>query len=421
MHTKDILINSDAHGRARAASGSESGRQALGNNAKSSAKFSETICKKTGEIQQLTVNNHTGLVSIKSEPFEHRSHRFSLQRVAALSMSGHQLPSGKPYRVTKCLWTNHSDYISVLKSKEFDSAHFGNLVTCGSVWSCPICSAKICERRKLEISSAIDKHHEAGGASYMITFTFPHQKTDKLTDLLINFKSALTFLREQRKYKDLLTDIDYIGMIRALEVKYGKNGWHPHTHELFMTSKPIPARVFTGLKKRLFNIWSKACSNSGLEAPSYRHGVDIRRALSPAEYVAKFGTESKWGIGSELTKLNFKTKPDGSTSYTPWELLTMAGNGCTNSRSKFVEFAKAFHGSRQLYWTNGLKALFQIGELTDDEIAAQQDNPAELISKIPVDLWKKVLRSPYDARPVILRLAETGGNDAVELFLSGFS
>lgn len=34
-----------------------------------------------------------------------------------------------------------------------------------------------------------------------------------------------------KKFKD---GIGYEGLVRGLELTYGSNGWHPHTHELWV-------------------------------------------------------------------------------------------------------------------------------------------------------------------------------------------
>ena len=51
------------------------------------------------------------------------------------------------------------------------------------------------------------------------------------------------------------------------------------------------------------------------------------------------------------------------------------------------------------------------------EIALENDDQAIEIAIISKDDWKKVLNNSYESRAIILRLAETGGADAVKLFL----
>ena len=46
----------------------------------------------------------------------------------------------------------------------------------------------------------------------------------------------------------------------------------------------------------------------------------------------------------------------------------------------FAEFAKAFKGKRQLSWSNGLKAKFNLVEKNDEELAAELEDSAELLS-----------------------------------------
>ncbi len=68
-------------------------------------------------------------------------------------------------------------------SKEHKKAFYTGLAVCGSVWSCPVCTAKIQERRRLEISKGMDKAYESGLKCVMVTLTFPHMSFQKLDDL----------------------------------------------------------------------------------------------------------------------------------------------------------------------------------------------------------------------------------------------
>jgi len=64
------------------------------------------------------------------------------------------------------------------------SAYYTGLVTCGSIWACPVCSARIRQRRAVEIERACLTHLAAGGGIGFATFTLPHVRSDDLAELL---------------------------------------------------------------------------------------------------------------------------------------------------------------------------------------------------------------------------------------------
>lgn len=86
--------------------------------------------------------------------------------------------------------------------------------------------------------------------------------------------------------------------------------------------------------------------------------------------------------------------------------------------NRFIEYATAFLGARQCVWSRGLKQVFGIGEVSDEEIAAREDDGAQLIATIDPEMWCKVLKQPLDQRAELLRAAETSGRLAVEKMLS---
>ena len=66
-----------------------------------------------------------------------------------------------------------SEGVGVWKCEKHGTAHYSGLQTCGSVWSCPICAAKITERRRLEVQDAINQHRQAGDEVQLLTLTTP--------------------------------------------------------------------------------------------------------------------------------------------------------------------------------------------------------------------------------------------------------
>jgi hypothetical protein len=381
--------------------------------AKSSDRIREVIDEKTGEIQRFTFNERRREYVVENEPTDARFNRFILQGSARRLLPGH--------RVSKCIRSvsNSTGDVAILKSETNGKCHYGGLQTCGSVWVCPVCAAKISERRKLEVRSALDTHLAAGGGVEMVTLTFPHSRTDVLKDLMAQLRQAMKVLKRGRSYRSVRSIFQSIGSIRALEVTWGEaNGWHPHFHEIWFFSKPLTVRHRAMLTALLYDGWSSACVKSGLPSPNRKRGVHVQPAESAADYIAKFGTEPRWEAASELTKQHVKKSRD-SKGRTPFDLLRDYAQGNSRAGALFAEYVEAFFGFSQLFWSPGLKAIFGVAVLTDEEIAAQKEDQAKVVCRMKVDDWKRVLKMAFDARSTLLTLAETGGHDAVQAFLDG--
>lgn len=385
---------------------------ALVKNAKFAATIREVIDEKTGEIQRFRFDNkRREFVLDNGGVDEARSARFLLQNA-----SRRLLPD---VRVAGCLRKlAGGSYVAVLQHLETERCHFGGLQTCGSPWTCPVCSAKISERRKLEIREAVDTHVAAGGGVEMITLTVRHGRMDVLKDMMGRLRQALRSMRQHRTYKELRRDFGVLGSIRALEVTHGQaNGWHPHFHELWLFDRPLTIRQRMSLRSLLYSVWASSSVAAGLPSPNRQRGVHIQPAKSAAEYIAKWGTEPRWEIASELAKANSK-RSRSAKGRTPFDLLRDYAEGeDKQAGALFVEFARAFKGFNQVRWSKGLKAVFGIGEASDEEIAAAQDEPARKLGKLRRRQWRLVLRQPYEGRSTVLQVAESGGFPAVQRFM----
>ena len=104
-------------------------------------------------------------------------------------------------------------------------AHYGNLITCGSVWTCPVCSARISEQRRQKLKLAMTNWRKQVGSVYLLTLTNPHYCGDNLKQLLEGQKKALKYLWCDRKPKEMLNKLGKEGHIIATEVTYGDNGF----------------------------------------------------------------------------------------------------------------------------------------------------------------------------------------------------
>lgn len=327
------------------------------------------------------------------------------------------------HRVANCLRSRQGGkQVQVLMSRKHKSASYSGLQTCGSVWVCAVCAAKIVERRRVEIAQAKAAHEALGGFLLLLTLTCPHYMRDNLAQLLANQAKALKFFNQDFSARKVFKEMGCIGQIRALETTHGRlsdqnNGWHPHYHVLlFAGLEGVSVTPDEAQRKdwaaRLYLRWAACCERAGLGTPSYEHGLKLDNGEKADKYVAK------WGLEDEMTKGHTKTAINGET---PFDLLRALLDDENDDQAKalFIEFAEAFHGKRQLYWSTGLKKRYGIGEASDEELAAKAEDNAYLLGTITTEQWRDVLRA--EAVCLVLQLAEGGGWDAVSLYLDSIS
>lgn len=365
-----------------------------------------TTDPETGEI--------TGGEAVYS-PMLARLQRFMLQSVARKF-----LPKS---RTDKCLRLRQaSKEIQVWQSKEHKTTSYSGLQTCGSVWACPVCSAKIAERRRAEIIAAMAAHKATGGCMNLLTLTAPHQRVDQLGDLLAKQALALKNMFADRTVRKVLAEMGVVGQIRALEVTHGRlsdfnNGWHPHYHFLLFAGSGVDLARFDGPQMkdwavRLYLRWAACCERAGLGTPSFAHGLKLDDGSKAARYV------SKWGLEDEMTKGHTKKATQGET---PFDFLRayLGDRADKVAGALFKEFAETFKGKQQLRWSPGLKKRYAIGESSDEELAAQMEDHAAMLGTITIEQWRDVLA--VDGNGMVLILAANGGWDAVAVYLDSIN
>lgn len=341
--------------------------------------------------------------------------RASLQKAA-----GHLMPQ---YGVAQCgtgLIPGTAG-VAVYRTAE-GTAHYGNLKTCGSVWVCAVCAAKISERRRVEIQAAIQAHRDQHGEGTILiaAYTASHKGTDSLSDVLKRFLKAQERMKGNRPYKRVTARYGLVGSIKSLEITWGEpNGWHPHCHTLLFFDKPVDAEAF---RREMYEAWEGAARAQGLSMTEAR-GLVIQSAWGEVQdYVAKWGhepTEPVWDATAELTKGHSKRArgDEGGPRYTPFDLLRwFRDTGEVVPARLFREFATAFKGKHQLNWSDGLRDLLGLGvEESDEAVAMKMETPAVLLGLIDRERWAVVCH--YEQRVQVLMAAEQGGWDAVVAML----
>ena len=308
----------------------------------------------------------------------------------------------KGQRACNCLRTRIASEVAVVQSKT--STRYLGLMVCGSVWHCPVCASRITEHRRTELYDITQRHFDRHiyGVLVMVTNTIPHGRHDNMAALLARFTDAEKHYRRSHPMRALRKRIQLIGTVRGLEWTYGlEHGSHPHTHTLWFLPGPVDHKA---LQAELSVLWRKACVKVGLREPDPHAGLMVTDGrVYPA----------KWGIDHELTKLHTKR---GVKGLTPWDLLRWyIREPNAQAAALFNEYARVFKGKRQLSYSNGLKALYRIEEITDQAIAEGTEE-GQLVCTLTPRQWYHVCK--HKARGIVLHLAEKGGAEAVMSYVA---
>jgi hypothetical protein len=338
-----------------------------------------------------------GRQAVYREILQTKAARFCHRAIAPIMAPGRSLFPGKS--------------VDIYKSKK-GSFGYGGLITCGSVWVCPVCASKIAEHRRVELKKALDVVPEvlwSGAGVFHLTLTAPHHMGESLLSLLDRMAHARRLMLNRKPWKRFERSVGLQGSIRALEVTHGHlNGWHVHFHVLLICANAEIGNL-DELKNEIFQQWRPACLTAGLEAPSEKHGVDLAHGESASNYVAK------WGVEDEMTKGHIKQGFDGNLS--PFEFLDKIIDGDDRYKALFQEFHKAFKGRRQLVWSKGLRDLLRIGsELSDEEISEGQDPDSELFAQVTARQWSVILKK--EKRGQVLEACR-GGKESLMEYLRG--
>ncbi len=309
--------------------------------------------------------------------------------------------------------TKKDSPVQVRQSEKSKRAYYAGLMKCASVWVCPVCAPKIQAVRALEVRTAIDNWTAQGGSVVLVTQTIPHGRRDLLQPLLERFTTALRKFKGQRGYERARDKFRITGSVRALEVTYGANGWHPHAHTiLFLQTSPPPLHLHTAL----FPLWESAARRAGFEQALSPVAFDVQDASKVKNYVTKMGAEYQWNAEHELVKAHSKTgKRD---TMTPFDMLRwMIDESRPDLRVRFAEYSACFEGKRQLVWSNGFKKeLLGTDGLTDEQIAESIGEEDVVLADIHPEDWIIIRR--YNLQGQVLQVVGEFGSPGLRHLLS---
>lgn len=246
---------------------------------------------------------------------------------------------------------------------------------CASVWSCPVCSARIVYRRAAELQTCLDGWHRDGHRVGFFTLTLRHTAKMPLDQVWQTLMDAWAWTikggvwtRFQRRFgvampgrkkhgadcrlktlgsrpSDLVTDTDYdaevargaetvmrllpagetcdcpapvanrVPTVRTVEALQGRHGWHMHLHVLvFFNGDGDSQLVWNALSSWLLGRWGEAVGRAG----GY---VDLAKAVD-AELISPDVDSSK-RIGEYLAKSVFEGSAGHSAVH--WEVAGGCG------------------------------------------------------------------------------------------------
>lgn len=351
------------------------------------------------KLSKMSVSESLGNTGSNLDKFEKptREKRFRVQKFIQKNKLAHNnvCTCGSPI----------GDFIQFKKNNIHKNVSVSGVSTCGSVWACPVCRAKIVNQRSKELNEIYEKGSKKGYEFHLITLTVPHERKDNLAELYgssslrVGLSGALTKFRQSRVWsKEFKPFIEHIGDIRAIEITYGLNsGFHPHVHMVVLSKKKFPEKYWTD---KLLKQWQKNCVSSGLKKPNER-GIKIDYVQS-SEMVTYL---SKWSVGSELQSDSAKESKGKNFSIAELELMLIdekARGMNALSLETISGILKAYYsatkGQKQLVYgglRNDWKKDLLESEFTDEEISMTDliDEKEDHIFIIRKSLYKKLKKS----------------------------
>jgi len=287
--------------------------------------------------------------------------------------------SDAPHRTRFCssVRAYQAETITLRLSEDPDNsrAALAGVQTCGSVWSCPVCSRRIALERAKEISAALDYARSENLTPIMLTLTARHDTSMALSWLQDRFRAAWRKMSQHRRYRQLREVLQIKHSIKATEITHGDNGWHYHSHGiLFVPNQAIHDASLDELKawqSAVESLWLHCLHDVGLSgergiAANVSYHGDVKE-----KYLTKLGLnfDQKSNAKYELTSGMNKTQ--GGRNI--WQIARSAMRGNYRDELLYIEYVQAMQGVNWITWSHGLKDLVGVQDIADDTIS-ENDN-----------------------------------------------
>jgi hypothetical protein len=299
-------------------------------------------------------------------------------------------------------------------------ARFAGLECCGSIWSCPVCSAKILAGRAEELTAALDQAHALGLQVAMVTLTMRHGRGDSLERCWDALSDAWAYASGRssgvRRAKDAA---GFVGFVRRVESTWGeRSGWHAHVHALVFVDPAEATSTVTDLGLAMYAAWESRLARAGLTPLRDLGGLNVRELTLAAarEEIGRYVSKGAYtATESAALELAGAGKLGRRGNLTPWGILDAARQGDRRARALWAEWEETSLGRRALTWSVGLRDLLALpDEQDDDGLVADVDAAVEVVALWHRDDWPVVRDAPWSVREGLLLLA--GLSDIVLAF-----
>lgn len=285
------------------------------------------------------------------------------------------------------------------------------MMVCGSVWLCPVCSAKILAERAAETRDMIKSLRRQGRDVGMATFTMSHHAGQSLAQCWDAQSYAWSKVTSGRGWTADKIRYGALEWMRAAEVTVGANGWHCHIHCLIVFDGPTSYAMGRELAESMWQRWESALRRKGFDAVRDFASFDVDGA-GGLNYRAADGAVEQ--LGDYFNKATADEAVYGMLKHARGENLTpfevaraFVDTGDADLLDRWQEWARFAVGRKQLTYSQGFRALAGVGdELTDEQIA-EADVGSEDVVFLPGESWREIRDSSLVVD--LLEVAEVGG------------
>jgi Replication protein len=304
-------------------------------------------------------------------------------------------------------------------------AHFSGLETCGSVWACPMCAAKIQTKRTDELLLAVEHAHAHGLRIALGTLTMRHKAGKPLKPMWDALTDAFAAaIRTDRRVRRSLEAMGSHGWVRRVECTHGEHGWHLHAHVLIFyeggSLEPLTDAMWRGWHRRIRAHGFTAQRDYGIdvreldleaaraEAARYLTKATFPEEKSAAVHAAAARHASKAQEKSAALELAGQLgKAAAAGNRAPFEILAaLVDHGRAEDLAIWHEWEQASRGRRAMGFSKGFRERFCLeSERTDEELAAENDHDQFDVALLDRVQWEHIMAKRLQAG--LLEAAET--------------